>query len=102
MKNILIIIIFSLLTGCNSLSEAGKVLRNEKVNTTDEFLVKKKQPLELPPDYNELPTPKSQKTKNQRNDNENLKKILNAPEKGKNNEDQSISVEKSILERIRK
>ena len=35
-------------------------------------------------------------------DNENLKKILNAPEQGKNNEDQSISVEKSILERIRK
>ncbi len=102
MKNIFIIIIFFLFTGCNTLSEAGKVLRNEKVNTTDEFLVKKKQPLELPPDYNELPTPKSQKIKNQRNDNENLKKILNAPEQGKNNEDQSISVEKSILERIRK
>tara|TARA_B100000941_G_C28397970_1_gene496452 strand:+ start:371 stop:679 length:309 start_codon:yes stop_codon:yes gene_type:complete len=102
MKNIFIILVFSLLTSCNTLSEAGKVLRNEKVNTTDEFLVKKKQPLELPPDYNKLPTPKSQKTKNQRNDNENLKKILNAPEQGKNNEDQSISVEKSILERIRK
>ena len=39
------------------MSEAGKVLRNEKIKTTDEFLVKKRQPLVLPPDYDTLPTP---------------------------------------------
>ena len=42
MKNKYLIIITLALTSCNSLSEAGKVLRNEKVNTNDEFLVKKK------------------------------------------------------------
>ena len=30
------------LYSCASLEEAGKALRNEKSNTTDEFLVKKK------------------------------------------------------------
>ena len=41
-----------LLTSCTSLSDAGKVLRNEKIKTTDEFLVKKRKPLVLPTDYN--------------------------------------------------
>ena len=31
--------------------DARKVLRNEKIKTTDEFLVKKREPLVLPPDY---------------------------------------------------
>jgi len=35
---------FLLLTvvSCGTFSEVGKVMRNEKINTTDEFLVKKK------------------------------------------------------------
>ena len=41
------------------MKEAGQVLRNEKVKTTDEFLVKKKQPLILPPDYDKIPNPGS-------------------------------------------
>ena len=38
--NFLILILF-LLVSCGGLKDAGKVLRNEKVRTTDEFLVKK-------------------------------------------------------------
>ena len=34
-----------ILNGFSSFSEAGKVLRNEKVRTTDEFLIKKKRAL---------------------------------------------------------
>ena len=47
------------LYSCGSLSDAGKTLRNEKIRTTDEFLVKKRQPLSLPPDYKDLPEPRS-------------------------------------------
>ena len=36
-----IFIIFISLTSCSGMSDAKKVLKNEKVNTTDEFLVKK-------------------------------------------------------------
>ena len=51
------------LYSCGTMSEAGKVLRNEKIKTTDEFLVKKRQPLVLPPDYDTLPTPGTTKRK---------------------------------------
>ena len=42
MKKInLIIIITFFFHSCGGFKEAGKVLRNEKISTTDEFLVKK-------------------------------------------------------------
>ncbi len=34
-------------------------MTGQKVNTTDEFLIKKKDPLILPPQYDKLPLPKS-------------------------------------------
>lgn len=84
----LIIILF--LTGCGSLSEAGKALRNEKINSTDEFLIEKRGPLTLPPDMNELPKPRSQ----------TAKKIK---EKAKSsNESSKSDLEKIILQEIEK
>ena len=41
-------IIYLSIISCSSFQDAGKVLRNEKIKSTDEFLVKKKDPLELP------------------------------------------------------
>ena len=58
-----LIFIFLTLASCSSLTEAGKVLRNEKTNTTDEFLVKKREPLVLPPDFKDIPEPGSIKKK---------------------------------------
>ena len=60
MKNLNLILVVSFLTfSCSSLQDAGSVLRNEKVKTTDEFLVKKKEPLVLPPNYEKIPEPGS-------------------------------------------
>ena len=53
--NILIIIFF--VTSCQSLQTVKKTLTGEKQFTTDEFMVKKKNPLILPPDYENLPSP---------------------------------------------
>ena len=50
-KKIFVFFLLSFLFACNSMKEAGKVLRNEKTASTDEFLVKKREPLVLPPDY---------------------------------------------------
>ena len=47
--------ILFLISACGGLSDAKKVLKNEKVITTDEFLVKKKEPLILPPEFDKLP-----------------------------------------------
>ena len=56
---------FAFLNGCTSLKEAGKVLRNEKTNSTDEFLVKKRNPLVLPPNFEDVPKPGSINKKSQ-------------------------------------
>ena len=60
MRNITILFtIVLLLTSCGGFSDVGKALRNEKITNTDEFLVKKKEPLVIPPNYSELPKPGS-------------------------------------------
>ena len=48
---------FVILANCQTVDEVGKVMRNEKESSTDEFLVKKNQPLVIPPNLRELPVP---------------------------------------------
>ena len=67
----------TILSACGGMSDAGKVLRNEKITNTDEFLVKKRAPLILPPDYDTIPKPKSIKEINQNtNDGKKISEIL--------------------------
>ena len=44
-----------LLASCSTMQSA---FQNQKKNNTDEFLVEKKSPLVMPPDFDELPLPK--------------------------------------------
>ena len=97
MKNIcLLIFVLFFLVSC---ADMGKALRNEKTTTTDEFLVKKKGPLVFPPDYKKIPAPDTIIEKDE-NQEEKIKKILKAPVKEK--KANTTSIEKSILEKIRK
>ena len=61
-KNIklLILIIFStiLVSSCGSVQKA---LDPQNKNTSDEFLVEKKSPLSMPPEFDELPIPSNEK-----------------------------------------
>ncbi len=97
--NFLLIILFFLVS-CGGLQEAGKVLRNEKIKTTDEFLVKKRNPLVLPPNYEEIPEPGSISRKE--NEKDQIKKILKAPKEEDITRKKSTTTEESILNRIRK
>ncbi len=97
MKKVLVLVSLLIFSSCG---DVGKVLRNEKIKTTDEFLVKKKGPLVLPPDLKEIPEPDSINKQDQ-NNKDGIKKILKIPKKNKNSKSQSSSVEKSILEKIR-
>ena len=102
MKNInLLFITLFLLVSCGGLKEAGKVLRNEKAKTTDEFLVKKRNPLELPPDYNKIPEPGTT-YQNKDSEEEKIKKILKAPNTEISSKKKSSSIEESVLNRISK
>ena len=98
MKKIYITLIFYfLLANCAGLDDAKKVLRNEKVKTTDEFLVKKKDPLVLPPDYRNIPKPGDNTLI--KKDDQKIKDILKVKEE-ENNKINSSSVEDSILRKI--
>jgi len=102
MKNISLLLITSLiLFSCNS--NIGKILRNEKISSTDEFLVKKKEPLILPPDYTKIPEPGSlSKEKKMTENNDKIKKILRTQKNESSKKTSSTSVEKSIIDKIRK
>ena len=99
-KKNLLIIIFFIFTACNSIKEAGQVLRNEKTQNTDEFLIKKRNPLVLPPDYENIPEPGSIK-QNIESEEKKIKKILKASEI-ETSKTQSSNIEESILNKIKK
>ena len=54
-KNFLLIILLFFLCSCQGVKSA---LSGKKYENSDEFLVIKKNPLVLPPNFNDLPTPK--------------------------------------------
>jgi len=57
-KIIFILAVTFLITSCsNTWNSVKRGLTGEKVKSTDEFLVKKKDPLILPPDFENLPSP---------------------------------------------
>ena len=66
-KNFFLIILF-VLCSCEGVKSA---LSGNKYENSDEFLVIKKNPLVLPPNFNDLPTPKDVADTNQIEDIEN-------------------------------
>ena len=98
---LLYFILITFLHSCGGASDAAKVLKNEKVTNTDEFLVKKRDPLILPPEYNTLPEPNSN-NKSKKTDSNNINKILKLPDQSTSTSTGSSSVEESIMKNIRK
>ena len=69
MKNkiLLILSLILLLTSCGT---AKKAFSNQKKNSSDEFLIEKKAPLVMPPDYGDLPIPENSGMTEKQNFNE--------------------------------
>ena len=87
--------------GCSTLKEG---FRSQKKNSTDEFLVEKKSPLVMPPEYNELPVPEIKNSKNEIEDSDDIKKLLtnsdNANSTNLNSDKQNKNFKNSILDKI--
>ena len=100
-KFVLVFLIFSFLTGCGSVTEGFKL---KKGNTGDEFLVEKKNPLVLPPNFDELPVPgKTQSSADNKEDSFEEKILSNESEKENQTENTSVkSTEELILKNINK
>ena len=98
---VFIIILFSfLLYSCQTAQDA--IEGKKRSEQSDEFLVEKKNPLAMPPDYEKLPTPGSQEVAPETySDNEELKELLNIQDNDSSDEDNnSTDLESSIIEKI--
>ena len=97
MKKFFICFLFLiLLTSCESARE-GFTLK--KKNNSDEFLVEKKNPLVMPPEYNNLPVPED--FQSQTKDEEEFEKIINNAKKTKTSKSiKKTNIEQSVLEKI--
>ena len=102
-KSLFLVCILSIfLSSCGGVKEAGEILRNEKTRTTDEFLVKKKEPLTQPPDFEKIPEPGSI-LKNDNIKKNKFKEILRASQGSTDSKQtKSSSTEESILRQIKK
>ena len=104
--NKIIIIIFFLITACaESWQDIKKGLGGEKRTSTDEFLVRKKEPLVMPPKWKNLPEPggvmKSDDEVWEATDIEELIKLGKNKESSTNYEQGNGSLEESILKKIK-
>ena len=104
--NKIIIIIFFFITACAaSWEDVKKGLGGQKRTSTEEFLVKKKDPLILPPKWKDLPKPgqgtKSDYEVEEVTDIEELIQLGKNQESSINLEQGSGSLEESLLKKIK-
>ena len=96
-----ILIIFIFLQGCQNIQDG---LTLKKKSSSDEFLVKKKNPLVLPPEFSKLPTPGGELKKNQKTSSNEIKQLLKKGD-NKNNiskaKSDSQKIEQNILNKIK-
>ncbi len=100
-KNFIFIFIFIFLSNCQTLGNFKKTMTGEKVSTIDEFLIKKKDPLILPPQHDKLPLPKSRDFQEKKENT--VKSILKTDKNSEIRKSSTMSsLEKKILEELRK
>ena len=94
-------LIFVMLTSCGTIKEGFSM---QKKDNSDEFLVEKKSPLLMPPDFDELPVPNSDSSLNN-NENNEIKKLITKSEDNisgsDNSENANATVEEFILDKIK-
>ena len=86
-----------ILSGCNTVKKGFK---NPKKNSSDEFLVEKKSPLVMPPEFNELPVPNQNEDTSQKQEN-NIKNLISDNNGNTDKEASNSDLEGSILSKIK-
>ena len=101
--SILISILLIALQSCTSIKEG---FRSQKKNSTDEFLVEKKSPLVMTPEYNDLPIPKIGEDADNiesKDSSSNIEKLItNNDVKTDNSLEKNENFENSIINQIKK
>ena len=104
MKHFKLLIFFQLILFLYSCSTVKEGFTNQKKSSSDEFLVEKKSPLVMPPDYNDLPVPDQNNETAETNENK-IKDLVttnkNENAEINNAEDGNLDIEQSILKKIK-
>ena len=78
---------------------------NQKKNSSDEFLVEKKSPLVMPPEYSDLPIPNQEKNSSDIKSNNKIEKLISESDKieeSNNGDRDNQDFEDSLLKKIKK
>ena len=103
---ILLLILLFLVSGCQ---DVKKGISGKKINQGEEFLVIKKNPLIIPPDFEKMPIPrneieKSNSIKVESNQDNNFKKLLKTQDQNVDVSDvrkNTGELEKKIIDKIK-
>ena len=99
MKFILLVIILLVTVSCQSVKDG---LTMQKKNNSDEFLIEKKNPLTLPPEYGNLPKPENNEEANNQNETNKIKSLLDSGKKiDKSKTNTTSNLESLILKEIK-
>ena len=102
MNKIFLIILLLTLSSCQGVKNA---LTGKKYENSDEFLVIKKNPLVLPPNFNDLPSPKdvtnTTQIENIENEIEDLLSSIKDDDEGNVEPSSSSETESFVLEKIK-
>jgi len=103
MKKLKTLITYSFIMFLASCSTIKEGFENQKKNSSDEFMVEKKSPLVMPPNYEVLPLPDD--NKNAENSKKKIKNYIISNDLDTANIDNSNKInksfEKSLLDKIR-
>ena len=91
-------IVFFTFQSCQTVKEG---FTSQKKKSTDEFLVEKKSPLVMPPEFNELPVPKSSENISENETENNIENLISNNDTPENSEIQNENFENSIIEKIK-
>ena len=96
--------ILFLITACaDTWSSVKRGLTGQKQNSTDEFLVEKKDPLILPPNFEDLPVPSDSAIEEEETKISSFEETLSTTtDDGSDEGSSSSTTEESILNKIRK
>ena len=98
-KFIFCLLLLNLLSACETARE-GFTLK--KKDNSDEFLVEKKNPLVMPPNYNDLPEPKDFQINAESSKDDEFEKIINNSKNYQSKTDtRKTSIEQSVIEKIK-
>lgn len=99
-KTIILLLLAFFVTSCETMSSVKRGLTGEKLKSSDEFFVRKKAPLSLPPKFDELPSPTGRGSGKIESSNitDKLKEKIITEETASG----SSSTEESILEKIKR